>query len=96
MICEAVTLTALAYADGVAIPVILTEVLREFYSEAVVLKMNTARINVFYVGYESDTDPNLTLGGMTIDACDIYNYLGLPALLQGRYSPEIRLLVSHR
>ena len=31
-------------------------------------------------GYESDPEPILTLDGMEIDVCDIYNYLGLQTL----------------
>ena len=52
----------------------------QFYSEAVGLKLNAAKTKVVHVGYESDPEPILTLDGATLDVCDIYNYLGLPAI----------------
>ena len=79
----AVTLTALAYADDVAITSDSASgaerTLRrlQFHSEAIGLKLDEAKTKVLHVGYESDPEPILTLDGTTIDACDIYNYLGL-------------------
>ena len=78
-----VRLTALAYADDVAITGESANgaesTLRrlQFYSEAIGLKLNAAKTKILHVGYESDPEPILTLDGMTID---IYNYLGLPTL----------------
>ena len=82
----AVTLTALAYADDVAITrysvgsAERTFCRLQYYSEVVGLKLNVTKIKVPHVGYESDTEPTLTLDGAMIDACDIYNYLGLLTL----------------
>ena len=82
----AVTLTALAYADDVAITSDSTSgaerTLRrlQFHSETIGLKLNEAKTKVLHVGYESDPEPILTSDGTTIDVCDIYNYLGLPML----------------
>ena len=82
----AVTLTALAYADDVAITSDSASgaegTLRrlQFHSEAISLKLYAARTKVLHVGYESDPEPILTLDGTTIDVCDIYNYRGLPTL----------------
>ena len=79
-----VTLTALAYADDVAVTCDSTSgaesTLRrlQFHSEAIGLKLNAAK--VLHVGYESDPLPILTLDGTTIDVCDIYSYFGLPTL----------------
>ena len=79
----AVTLTALAYADDVAITSDSASgaesTLRrlQFHSEAIGLKLNAAKTKVLHVGYECDPEPILTLDGTTIDVCDIYNYLGL-------------------
>ena len=81
-----VTLTALAYTDDVAITSDSAcgaeSTLRrlQFHSDAIGLKLNAAITKVFHVGYESDQEQILTLGGTTIDVCDIYNYLGLPTL----------------
>ena len=93
----AVTLTALAYADDVAIASNSASgaerTLRrlQFHSDAIGLKLNAANTKVLHVGYESDDEPILTLDGTTIDVCDIYNYRGLPAhTYQSSYSPEIR------
>ena len=89
----AVTLTALSYADDVAITSDSASgaesTLRrlQFHSEAIGLKLNTAKTKAFHVGYESDSEPILTLDGTTIDVCDIYNYLGLPTLIQSRDLP---------
>ena len=44
------------------------------------MKLNAAKTKVLHVVYESDSEPILTLVGMTIEVCDIYNYLGLPTL----------------
>ena len=82
----AVTLTAHAYADDVAITSDSASrgesTLRrqQFHSEAIGLKFYAAKANVLHVGYECDPEPNLTLDGTTIDVCHIYNYLGLPTL----------------
>ena len=82
----AVTLTALAYADDVAITSDSASgaerTLRryQFHTEAKGLKLNAAKTKVLHVGYESDPEPILTLDGTMIDVCDIYNYLGLPTL----------------
>ena len=82
----AVTLTALAYADDVAITSDSASgaecTLRrlQFHSEAIGLKLNAAKTKVLHVGYESDPKPILTLDETTIDVCDIYSYLGLPTL----------------
>ena len=99
----AVTLTALAYADDIAITSDSASgaesTLRrlQFHSEAIGLKLNAAKTKVLHVGYESYPEPILTLDGTTIDVCDIYNFLGLPTLIQSSYLPEIRhRLVSHR
>ena len=80
----AVTLTALAYADDVAITSDSASgaerTLRrlKFHSEAIGLKLNAAKTKVPRVGYECDPEPILTLDGTTIDVRDIHNYLGLP------------------
>ena len=82
----AVTLTALAYADDVAIASDSasraegTLCRLQFHSEAIGLTLNAAKTKVLHVEYESDPEPILTLDGTTIDICDIYNYLGLPTL----------------
>ena len=82
----AVTLTALAYASDVAITSDSASgaerTLRrlQFHSEAIEFKLNAAKTKALHVGYESDPKPILTLDGMTIDVCDIHNYLGLPTL----------------
>ena len=82
----AVTLTALAYADDVAITSDSAScaegTLRrlQFHSEAIGLKLNAAKTKVLHVGHESDPEPILTLDGTTIDVCDIYDYLCLPTL----------------
>ena len=79
----AVTLTALAYADDVAITsdsasgAERTIRRLQFHSEAIGLNLNAAKTKV---EYESDPKPILTLGGTTMDVCDIYDYLGLPTL----------------
>ena len=81
-----VTLTALAYVDDVAITCDSASgaesTLRwlQFHSEAIGLKLNSAKTKVLHVGYESDPLPILPLDGTTIDVCDIYSYLGLPTL----------------
>ena len=52
---------------------------------------------VLHVEYVSGPEPILTLDGTMIDVCNIFNYLGLPTLLQRSHSPEIRRrLVRHR
>ena len=82
----AVTMTALAYADDIAITSDTTSgaerTLRrlQFHSEAICLKLNAAKTKVLHVGYESDPEQILTLDRTTIDVCDIYYYLGLPTL----------------
>ena len=82
----AVTLTALACADDVAITsdsasgAESTIRRLQFHSEAIGRKLNAAKTKVLHVGYESDPEPILTLEGTTIDVCDIYNYFGLPTL----------------
>ena len=82
----AVTVTALAYADDVAITsdsasgAERTLHRLQFYSEAVSLKLKVVITKVLHAGYESDPDPILTLDGTTIDVCDIFIYLGLPTL----------------
>ena len=82
----AATLTALAYADDIAITCDSASggesTLRrqQFHSDAIGLKLNAAKTQVLHVGYESDPEPILTLDGTTIDVCDIYNYHGLPTL----------------
>ena len=82
----AVTLTARAYADDVAITSDSVSgaesTLRrlQFHSEAIGLKLNAAKIKVLHVGYESDPEPILTFDGTMIAVCDIYNYLGLLTL----------------
>ena len=82
----AVTLTALAYVDDVAITsdsassAERTSCHLQFHSEAIGLKLNAAKTKVLHVGYESDPEPILTLDGTTIDISDINNYLGLPTL----------------
>ena len=82
----AITLTAPAYADNVAITTDSASnaerTLRQlqFHSEAIGLKLNAAKTKDVHVGYESDPESILTLDGTTIDICDIYNYLGLPTL----------------
>ena len=98
----AVTLTALTYAENIANSSDSASgaerTLRrlQFHSEAIGLKLYSAKTIVLHVGYRSDPEPILTLDGTTIDVCDIYNYLGLPTLIQSSYSPEIcRGLVSH-
>ena len=79
-------MTALAYADNVAITSDSasgderTLHRLQFYSEAVGFKLNMAKTKVLHVGYESDPEPILTLDGTTMDVCDIYNYLGLMTL----------------
>ena len=82
----AVTLTALAYADDLAIT---SDTacgagrnlrLLQFHSEAIGMKLNAAKTKVLHGRYRSDPEPILTLDGTTIDVCDIYNYLGLPTL----------------
>ena len=63
----AATLTALAYADDVAITSDSASgaesTLRrlQFHSEAIGLKLNAARTNVLHVGHGSDPEPILTL-----------------------------------
>ena len=80
----AVTLTALAYVDDVAITSDSASgaerTLRQlqFHSEAIGLKLNAAKTKVLHVGYESDPEPIFTLNVATIDVCNIYNYLGHP------------------
>ena len=82
----AVTLTALAYADDVAITSDSASGAErnlrrlQLHSEAIGLKLNAAKTKVLHVGYETDPKPILTLDGTTIDVCDIYNYLGLLTL----------------
>ena len=82
----AVTLTALAHADDVAIAsdsasgAEKTLHRLQFISEAISQKLKAAKTKVLHVGYESDPEPIFTLDGTTIDVCDIYNYLGLPKL----------------
>ena len=99
----AVTLAALAYANDVAITSDYANVVGRtlprlhFCSEAVGLKLSAAKTKNLLVGYGSDPEPLLTLHGTTIDVCGIYNYLGLPTLIQSSYRPQIRCrLVSHR
>ena len=80
----AVTVTALSYADDVAITSDSASgaesTLRrlQFHSEAICFKLNAAKTKVLHVGYDSDPEPILILDGTTIDVCDINNYLGLP------------------
>ena len=91
----AVTLTALAYADDVAITIDSASgaesTLRrlQFHSEAIRLKLNAAKAKVLHVGYESDPDKILPFNGTTMDVCDIYNYLGLPTL-------SSKVVIHHR
>ena len=56
-------------------PVVQKELYAGFNSEAVDLKLSTAKIKVLHVGYESDPEPIFTLDGTAIDSCDMYNYL---------------------
>ena len=71
----AVTLTALAYADDVAITSDSASgaesTLRrlQFHSEAIALKLNVAKTKVLHAGYEIDPERTLTLDGTTIDVC---------------------------
>ena len=80
----AITLTAIAYADDVGITSDSASGANrnlcwpQFYSEAVVLKLNAAKAKILHVGYESNLEPILTLDGTAI--CDIYNYLSLSRL----------------
>ena len=88
-------MTALAYADDVAITSDSASgaerTLRrsQFHSEAIGLKLNAAKTKVLHVGYESDPEPILTVDRMTIDVCDIHNYLGLPTLSSNVGSRQI-------
>ena len=92
------TLTALAYADDVAITSDSASgaesTLRrlQFHSEAIGLKLNAAKTKVLHVGCESDPETILTLDGTTIDVYDIYNYHGIPTLsskvvIRQRFAP---------
>ena len=92
---SAVTLTALSYGEDVAIAsdsasdAERTVRPLQFYSEAIGLKLNATKTKVHHVGYESDSEPILTLDGTTIDVCDIYNYLGLLTL-------SSKVVIRHR
>ena len=71
----AVTLTALAYADDVAINsdsasgAEITLRRLQFHSEAIGLKFNAAKTKALHAGYECDPERILTLDGTTIDVC---------------------------
>ena len=88
--------TALACADDVAINSDSARgaerILRRLqtHSEAIDLKLNAAKTKVLHVGYESDPEPILSLDGTAIDACDIYNYLGLTTLSSNVVIRQIR------